>query len=176
MQKKKNQFLLFILSFCPGAGELYMGFMKMGLSLLSIFFVSIFIVSILNMPELGLIVAIIYIYSFFHAHSIASLDDDKFYALEDDYVFGSDMLDKLSRSIKGKHKKVAATVLILLGLIMMWNSGLEFLHDHFGGQFYLIKVLYEISDYAPRFIIGIAIIICGAMLIKGKKNNENTDN
>ena len=37
MKKKKNRFLLFCFSFLPGAGEMYLGFMKTGISLLSIF-------------------------------------------------------------------------------------------------------------------------------------------
>ena len=37
MQRKKSRFLVFILSFIPGAGEMYMGFMKQGVTLMAVF-------------------------------------------------------------------------------------------------------------------------------------------
>jgi len=175
MQKKKNGFLLFIFSFCPGAGELYMGFMKMGLSLLTSFFLSVFVVSITNTPELSIFPAIIYIYSFFHAHNIASLDDEKFYSLKDEYLLGSDITELIDEKFKGKSKVIIATILIILGFIMMWNTGLELLHDYVGGNSFIVRVLYKITDYAPRFIIGVVVVICGFKLIKGKNNQEEID-
>ena len=45
MKKKKNRFFLFCCSLWPGAGELYLGFMKTGLSLLGIFALSVVVVS-----------------------------------------------------------------------------------------------------------------------------------
>ncbi len=35
---KKSRFFTFIFSFCPGAAEMYMGFMKNGVTLMAIFF------------------------------------------------------------------------------------------------------------------------------------------
>ena len=55
MTKKRNGFLRFCCSLLPGAGEMYMGFMKMGLSLMSMFFGIIVAASIFPMPPLFLL-------------------------------------------------------------------------------------------------------------------------
>ena len=52
MTKKRNGFLRFCCSLLPGAGEMYMGFMKMGLSLMSMFFGIIVAASIFELNGL----------------------------------------------------------------------------------------------------------------------------
>lgn len=57
MIKKKNAILTFIFSMLPGAGEMYMGFMKQGVSLMSMFlpasrFVPGFVQMFRGLPEL----------------------------------------------------------------------------------------------------------------------------
>ena len=46
MRRKKSKFLTFIFSLLPGAGEMYMGFMKMGVSLMAEFFGIIFLATV----------------------------------------------------------------------------------------------------------------------------------
>ena len=84
MKNKKSRFWTFVFSLCPGAGHLYMGFMKMGLSVLTGFMVSIAITSLTGLDVLAVFPVVIYIYSFFHANNIASLNDERFYAMEDE--------------------------------------------------------------------------------------------
>lgn len=175
MQKKKNGFLLFCFSFMPGAGEMYMGFMKMGLSLMGVFLAMVCIVSIIGVPELSVAPALIYFYSFFHAHNIASLDDERFYNLEDNYLFGMENLEGAKNLLKGKYKKWLPIGLIIIGIVMLWNAGLEILWDYCGKDNYIVKALYNISDYAPRIIIGLAIIIAGIRLIFGKKKEDTVN-
>ena len=55
MTKKKNRCWTFCFSFIPGAGEMYMGFMKMGISLMSLFVLVLFLAFSFNMPALLLI-------------------------------------------------------------------------------------------------------------------------
>ena len=52
MQRKKSRFWLFLFSFMPGAGEMYMGFMKMGLSLMLGFMILVAIVGYTNLGVL----------------------------------------------------------------------------------------------------------------------------
>jgi TM2 domain-containing membrane protein YozV len=53
MIKKKNSFLTFIFSLIPGAGQMYLGFMKRGLSLMSCFFFIILIENLLVHNNIG---------------------------------------------------------------------------------------------------------------------------
>ena len=52
MTKKKSSFLTFCFSFLPGAGQMYMGFMKRGISLMSSFFFLIFLAVFFNLSPI----------------------------------------------------------------------------------------------------------------------------
>ena len=99
MKNKKSRFWVFVFSFLPGAGEMYMGFMKMGLSLMLGFMLTVAVVSIICMDSLAVIPVTIYIYSFFHANNIRTMDDESFAALEDNYLFGFDGLDSVKNKL-----------------------------------------------------------------------------
>lgn len=169
MQKKKNGFLLFIFSFCPGAGEMYLGFMKMGVSLLGLFAAAIFACSFIGMPEFAVIPSVIYVYSFFHAHNIAGLDDERFYSMKDEYLFGIDSISKLLNNKSFGKGKILAIILCVLGIVMIWNASLDVIWDYFSHDNVIVKAIYRINDYLPRFIIGALVVILGARLLKGKK-------
>ena len=87
MTRKKNKFLTFCCSLLPGAGEMYLGFMKQGVSLMGIFFLIWAVSGILNLPALLFVQPVIWFYSFFHVHNLNSMPDEEFYAVEDDYLF-----------------------------------------------------------------------------------------
>ena len=83
MTKKKSGFLTFIFSWIPGAGQMYMGFMRMGVSLMGLFWGILALSIFFNTGFLMLIDVVVWFYSFFHAHSLRAMDDEDFYALED---------------------------------------------------------------------------------------------
>lgn len=53
MQRKKSRFWSFIWSFIPGAGDMYLGFMKMGVSLMLAFMVLVAIAGLTNIGALA---------------------------------------------------------------------------------------------------------------------------
>lgn len=176
MKKKKSKFWLFIFSFIPGAGEMYMGFMKMGLSLMMGFMLSIAVTAITNIAVLSVIAITIYIYSFFHAHNISSMDDEAFRELEDTYLFGFDNLESVRVRLGGKGRVITAAVLIIIGIIMMVNVGFNLLFDIFGWDHqYLRTVYYFVEDDVPRLLIGIAVIWGGVTMLRGKKIDDPAD-
>lgn len=174
MKKKKNRFLLFCFSFLPGAGEMYLGFMKMGLSLLSAFALAVIITVYSNIGVMGLVILVICVYGFFHANNLGALSDEEFYQIEDEYLFGigEKNMDSFKNSIMGKYQKVIAVLLIVLGAGMLWQTFCGFLRHIVGDNFYYqyISVFTRaISRDVPRAIVGIAIIWVGIKLIQGKK-------
>ena len=84
MTRKKNGFWRFIFSLLPGAGEMYLGFMKMGVSLMSLFFVIIAVASYMDIGPMVFIALIAWFYSFFHVNNLAAQPDEQFYALDDE--------------------------------------------------------------------------------------------
>lgn len=171
MKKKKNRFWLFILSLWPGAGHMYMGFMKMGLSFMLGFMVLLIVVSITNIGALTVLPITLYVYSFFHANNIGGLDDENFMAMEDTYLFGLDGIGNRQVKVDQKSKKIIAVVLIVIGLYMLWNLAFELLRGLLGWDNPILKAIYYfMRDDVPRAVIAIAIIWFGVVLLRGKKN------
>lgn len=174
MRKKKNRFLLFCCSFIPGAGELYLGFMNMGLSLLFAFALMSAIVGFTGIGILGVMVFVLWVYSFFHANNLGSLSDEEFYNMEDTYLFGLeyDEISSIKKSLSGRYRKAAAIVLIMLGISMLWNVAIDYVRYILGPDFYYEYVaiyVNAISHDIPQIIISIAVIWFGIKLISGKK-------
>ena len=177
MKKKKNRFWVFILSLWPGAGHMYMGFMKMGLSFTLGFMILLMIVGITNIGAFAVLPITLYIYSFFHANNLGGLDDESFMAVEDEYLFGLGSLKNQPVKIDQKVRKAAAVVLIVVGIYMLWNVLFELLRSFFGWDNPVIRaVYYFMRDDVPRAVIGIAIICFGVILLRGKRAvTEETD-
>ena len=174
MKKKKNRFLLFCLSFLPGAGEMYLGFMKMGLSLLSLFALMVIITVYSNIGVMGLVVFVICVYGFFHANNLGALSDEEFYKIEDEYLFGLGEKDmnSLKDFFMGKYRKVFAVILILFGISMLWQTFCRFLRHMVGSDYYYKYIsgfMNTVSSDVPRMIISFLIILFGIKLIWGKK-------
>lgn len=167
MYRKKNKFLTFIFALLPGAAEMYMGFMKMGLTLMSVFFGTIAAAVILDMPILMLLLAVIWFYSFFHATNLKGLDDEEFYAVEDDYLIHiSDIVANKEHFIQS-YRKVIAWVLILFGAAMIWRG---FFNTIYWRIPYLMRdTVSVISRFVPRLVVGAGIIFMGIIMIRGKK-------
>ena len=179
MQTKKSRFWLFIWSLMPGAGEMYLGFMKMGLSLMLGFMGLIAIAAITNIGVLAIFPVTMWFYSFFHANNLASLDQQTFCMIKDEYLFGLndlDSMEKLNAKMTGKKKKAIAVVFILIGVIMLWRGIFNLLCDIFGwDNYFLSQVYYFVRDDLPRFVIGIVIIWVGVVMIRGKKDDNVSD-
>lgn len=169
MTKKKNGFLTFIFSLLPGAGEMYMGFFKQGISIMSAFFMLIFVSSWLNLGPLMLTLPVLWFYSFFHVHNLASLRDEEFYSIEDKYLFNYD--DSKIQELLGRNKgrKILAIVLILFGVSAIFDIVMQVLESILNIMNIDMGWYYSISYNMPQFVFGIAIILLGIHLIRGKK-------
>lgn len=163
MTKKKNGFLTFCFSLVPGAGEMYMGFMKQGVSIMGAFWLLIFLAAFLNMDQVLFILPILWCYSFFNVHNIRGMSDEEFYALEDDYAFHLDKLLPLEKWNK-KQSSILAAVLIVLGICMLWNYVTGYLQWLLPSEFY-----WNIMHDIPQILIGVLLIFGGICLIRGKK-------
>lgn len=174
MRKKKSRFLLFCFSFIPGAGELYLGFMNMGLSLMLAFALMAVVIGVTNIGILSFLPMVLWAYSFFHANNLGALSDEEFYRIEDTYLFGLDYreMESFKKTISGRYRKVAAIILILLGVSMLWKVVTDYIYDIVGPDFYyayIARYVNAISSDLPQLIISIVIIWCGIKLIRGKK-------
>lgn len=186
MIKRKGKFLTFCFSLLPGAGHMYLGFMKQGLSLMTLFFGAIFITVYLNIGALGLFLPIIYFYSFFDVINKNALCDEDFYALEDKYLFDLDF-HELKGLLQGRFRPVIAVILILIGVQMLLSNCYHLLLGILPGSIAdgIYRTLMPFLNRVPQLITALFIIAVGIHLIKGKKKvwdlmtrrritNENT--
>lgn len=174
MKKKKNRFLLFCFSLLPGAGEMYLGFMKTGVSLLSIFAICAMLTGYTGIGILAFVPFVVWVYSFFHANNLGALSDEEFYRIEDGYLFGLSEtgIDSIKDSIAGKYRKALAIILIILGASMLWQSFCRILRHLVGNDFYyayISRFTSVVGDDVPKVIIALVIIWLGVKLIQGKK-------
>jgi len=167
MKKEKSKFLTFCFSMLPGAGHMYMGFMKMGLSFMAAFFFLIFLSSWLSIGPLLFVLPLIWFYSFFDCMNKRYSTDEQFLLFEDDYLFSLDELGKIDKGIFKKHSLISGILLVLLGVYLIWNNFINILAGHISDEAY--NAIHNITRVAPQIIIGVAIIIVGAKLIIGKK-------
>ncbi|MGN0334922.1 MAG: hypothetical protein ACI4DV_04570 [Lachnospiraceae bacterium] len=178
--KKKNGFIRFILSFLPGAGEMYMGFMKMGVSLMSAFFLLAAVSGFLGFGLLMFADIIIWFYSFFHVHNLADLPDEEFYALEDDYLIHPDQILSKGKDCSESEtgRKAVSVSLIVLGAILIYQGIRHVLYAYLPEP--IVWILSQISYCLPKIVVGAAIICLGMHMIAGKKQQlkeekENRD-
>ena len=178
--KKKGKFLTFCFSMLPGAGEMYMGFMRTGVSLMLLFFLSIYIPVSLRLSELSIIGFVVWAYGFFHANHLAGLSDEEFDQVEDEFLFGMNTIID-GRNFVIKYQRTVAVVLIAAGILLLWNTMGDIAYrllPEFVSDF-----MRTVGNYAPRILVSLVIIFIGIKMIEGRKTQlsriqdkrENTD-
>lgn len=167
MTVQKKGLWTFLFSLIPGAGELYMGFRKQGISIMAVFWGTIALATSLNMGFLLMVLPIIWFFSFFNVHNLKSLTEEEFYSLEDDFVIHIDAIIPDKQRFFRKYRTVIASVLILIGLSVIWNSMYGVL-IYILPQF-LVDAMYTIGRLAPRILVAVVIIGIGIYMIVGKK-------
>lgn len=166
-RKKKSGFLTFCFSFLPGAGEMYLGFMKMGISLMGLFFVSLALAIILNMPTILFIMVVEWFYSFFHVHNLAGLTDEEFLDTKDEFLFNLDTFFNLDEKSVEKYRKMIAIILIILGVLLLWNGIKDAFFVYLPDMVW--RFVSRMERTLPEIFVGIAIIVGGFHMIKGRK-------
>ena len=166
--KKKNRFLTFCFSMMPGAAEMYMGFMRTGTELMLLFLGMIMIPSFLGLDGLAILAVVVWAYGFFHANHLASLSDEEFAQVKDDDIFGMELFRKGKKKIQGKSRGIAV-LLILLGIWLLWKTGVDMLWQYRVLPEYIYELLFTISDYLPRAVASVLIIVLDVYMIRGKK-------
>lgn len=164
--RQKGKFLTFCCSLFPGAGHMYLGFMKMGISLMVLFWGVIALGVLMNLGVLYFTLPIIWCYSFFDAVNKNSMDEEEFYLLEDDYLFHMDPAT-ISAVLSGKNRTAAALILIIVGAAMLLSNFMGFLNEILPWQLYW--GLENFLRYIPRICIALFIIWIGMQLIQGKR-------
>lgn len=167
MIKKQNKTLTVLLSFLPGAGHMFMGFMKRGVSFMALFFFILFLSSWLGIGPLLYAVPVLWFYSFFDSINIAWADDQVFSTLEDHYLFSTDNFSKFNEKFAGRGILYLGILLIFCGIYLILSKLVSRCYSLFGWK--IAGIFSGIVTLFPQLFIGVIIIFIGIRLIVGKK-------
>lgn len=167
MIRKKSSFLTFIFSLLPGAGQMYMGFMKRGLSLMFLFFFTCFVGAFLDTQFILFILPILWFFSFFDTHNLRAMPDDEFYAMADDYILFPDFMKDKAKLLQSKYRNIFAVVLIIIGISILWNNLFDLFNWILPDS--IASIVHHFGRKIPEFVVGAAIVAFGVYLIRGKK-------
>ena len=170
----KNGILTFIFAFCPGAGQMYQGYMKRGLSLITMFCLFVVIgVSTLEVLTVGCV--IVWMYSFFDTFNLrAQIGAGT--APEDDYLVHFNWHDARMTQFMGESHKLVGWGLIALGAIVFYNNIImRVLGDvmwRWGQNNPVFRAFYLMLDELPQIVTCVALIVCGLWLVRGPKGRK----
>lgn len=172
----KNGILTFLFAFCPGAGQMYQGYMKRGLSLITMFCVAFGAGTLLEVLYVAM--PIVWMYSFFDTFNLrAQIIADT--APEDDYLVHFDPRDKrLARALLDSHKLVGWLLIAFGALIAYQNLIMNTLGDlvyRWGHSSPVFRALYLVMDSLPDVVVCVILIVCGVWLVKGPHPTKKLD-
>ncbi len=168
---KKNNFFTFIFSFCPGAAEMYMGFMKNGFSIMALFFLACGILMFSSFDFVAAVIALLWFYGFFHARNIAKMDDESFNNFKDVYVWEEFDINGNMKISSEKLRIGTALILILIGLGVIWDYETDIIYKLIPDK--LWDYIYPVVRDVPSVVMALAFIAFGIVLIAGKKKELN---
>ncbi len=171
----KNGILTFIFAFCPGAGQMYQGYMKRGLSLITMFCLFIMAGSMTGLDELVVGCIIVYMYSFFDTFNLrAQLAAEK--APQDDYLVHFNWHDDRMTQFMGESHKLVGWGLIALGALVFYqNIIMRVLGDvmwRWGQNNPFFRAIYLMLDSLPQIVVCVALVICGVWLVRGPRDKK----
>ncbi len=173
MIRKRSKFLTFLFALLPGAGHMFMGFMKMGLSFMAAFFAIIFIGAWVRIEAFLFALPVLWFYAFFDCINRAYASDEEFARFEDSYLISSDRLSFLERGMAKRRHLLFGLLLLLLGLYMLWTAFLSGLYRYIPEAAY--QALRSVTNVAPQLFVGVLIVVIGVRLIINKKKEDEGD-
>ena len=172
---KKNGILTFLFAFVPGAGQMYQGYMKRGLSLITMFCLFIIVGSATGLDALVVGCIVVYMYSFFDTFNLrAQIIAEN--APADDYLVHINWKDKrMQQFMMDSHKLLGWGLIVLGALVAYQNILMNTLGDivwRWGQSSPFFRALYLMMDQLPEVVVCVALIICGAWLVRGPKGRK----
>lgn len=156
---RKSRILTFLFALWPGAGQMYLGYMKRGLSLMGVFCLLIAVAGFLNLSILLFLLPVVWFYAFFDTLNLRSMSYE--FLPQDDFLFHLDSLSggKVVSFFRQRHL-LAGILLIVVGVYMLAELLLP------AAFRYLNIDLYPIFNALPTILIASAIIWLGVRLIR----------
>ncbi len=157
---RKSRILSFLFGLIPGAGQMYLGYMKRGVSLMSVFWLIVCLAGFLNLGFLLFLLPVIWFYAFFDTLNLRSTHYE--FLPNDEFLFHMDTVlgNQLVEFFRRRHL-LSGILLIVLGVYILLHS-------------FVLPVLlytfnlniYPLFDNLPTLLVAFVIIFLGIRLIK----------
>ncbi|HHV98391.1 MAG TPA: hypothetical protein GXX36_02255 [Clostridiaceae bacterium] len=160
--RRKSKFWAYVFAIVPGAGQMYLGFMKLGVSIMLSFFLVIFAADFFRISLVIALLPVIWCYAFFDTINKAGLEPEELERVEDKNLFEG-VFSMNFRLITVRHTWIGA-MLIILGAFLLVDKIII-------NELYRLGFIdtYIVSNYIRTIIIAGAIIWLGIKMISGKK-------
>ena len=173
MKNRRSKFLTVLFAFLPGAGHMFLGFMKSGVSLMSLFFGVIALGILIHLEPLFFLIPIIWFYAFFDCINKRFCSDEEFEDLSDGYMFSLDKLFAGGGKFLQKRNLILGIILLFLGAFLLWDNVLRLLRNYL--PYYIVDNLTNLTSLIPKLFFGVLIIVIGIKLVMGKKREADAD-
>ena len=170
---KKNGILTLLFAFIPGAGQMYQGYMKRGLSL--VLMAAAISMAAMLIPPIAFALLVVFMYSFFDTFNLRA-QISMGTAPEDDYLVHINWKDqRMQEFMMDSHKLLGWGLIVLGALVAYQNILMNTLGDivwRWGQSSPFFRALYLMMDQLPEIVVCVALIICGAWLVRGPKGRK----
>ena len=171
---KKNGILTLLFAFIPGAGQMYQGYMKRGLSLMLM--AAAISMAAMLIPPIAFALLVVFMYSFFDTFNLRA-QISMGTAPEDDYLVHINWKDqRMQEFMMDSHKLLGWGLIVLGALVAYQNILMNTLGDivwRWGKSSPFFRALYLMMDQLPEIVVCVALIICGAWLVRGPKGRKS---
>ncbi len=152
---QKNKLLTVLFSLIPGAGQMYLGFMKRGVSLMGLFCAVWAVSTFMRLEILLFALPVIWFYACFDAVNLNG-GAQQHPAAQDRFLFGE---ASWSASFRARFRRPAGIALICLGSYLALMLALDFLATATERYYY--------QGYVSTFVIAVLILVLGVRMIRG---------
>ena len=163
---RKSRILSFLFALWPGAGQMYLGYMKRGVSLMLLFCLLMAISSFTGFGVFIFLLPIVWFYGFFDTINLRSMSYE--FLPQDDFLFHLDSINapELVKFFQRRHL-LAGVLLIILGVyILLHNFVLPIFYFTFQID------LYPLFESLPTLVVAAAIILLGVHLIRSTVSHK----
>ncbi len=175
---KKNRFLTFLFSCLPGAGHMYLGYMKRGLQYMLMFAAAICLTALVGSLHLGMLLCIpvtglivVWPYAMFDSmHMLTKMRRDCVEFPDDDRFTLSFMI---TLSVSKKAQRAIGGSLIALGiLILLVSTIFPLLHDTMNEA--VSTFVYRVEQYMWPILLALALVVVGIRLLSGPRKRKES--
>ena len=160
-----NGFFLFCCACVPGAGQMYLGYMKRGLCLISLFCLNLMFCMML--PFLGVFMPVIWMYAFFDRFNLRRQLRTGNFPM-DDYLFHPEQDQTLARLLHARHR-LAGWVLVAIGAYALYENFFSYMLWDLLDALPQLMFLRGLMNNLPSVVVAVVLILVGLHLVRGKK-------